>query len=117
MYRTYPLLSPIALKGYLSLLNFHSKTSYCSQLWSPRLMKDIIRLEKVQHCSTKYILCDYIFDYNVRLVNTSPFDVLVPISRPTVFVKCLKEHSDNVKVLNYVTFASSQTRFSTMLVN
>ena len=31
------------------------RLDYCSQLWSPRLIKDIIRIEKVQCSFTKFI--------------------------------------------------------------
>jgi len=43
---------------YLSLVR--SQLKYCSQIWRPHLLKDIIILEKIQHCATRYILNDFI---------------------------------------------------------
>ena len=37
---------------YLPLV--HSQLTYCSQIWHPHLLKDIIILEKIQHRVTKY---------------------------------------------------------------
>ena len=45
-----------------------SQLSYCSQLWRPRLMKDIVYLEKVQRRASKYILGDRESDYRSRLI-------------------------------------------------
>ena len=42
---------------YISLVR--SKLSYCSQLWRPHLVKDILCLESVQRRATRYILNDY----------------------------------------------------------
>ena len=63
--RNFPPSSPTALKRCLYLSLVHSKLSYCCQLWSPRLNKDITRLEKIQRRATKYILCDYSSNYKV----------------------------------------------------
>ena len=50
---------------YLSLVKSH--LTYCSQLWRPKLIKDMKSLEKVQRRATKYILNDYVSDYKARL--------------------------------------------------
>ena len=55
------VLKPRRLILYLSLV--HSQLTYCSQIWYPHLLKDIIILEKVQHHVTKYILSDFTSDY------------------------------------------------------
>ena len=44
-----------------------SKLSYCSQLWRPKLIKDITCLENVQCWATKFVLNDYTSDYKSRL--------------------------------------------------
>jgi len=46
---------------YLSLVC--SQLTYCSQIWHPHLLKDIIILEMIQHRVTKYILNDFTSDY------------------------------------------------------
>ena len=52
---------------YLTLVR--SKLSYCSPLWRPFLIKDILLLERVQRRATKFILGDYSMDYKSRLIN------------------------------------------------
>ena len=51
-------LSPY-LKKQLYLTVVHSHFCYCSQVWRPRLIKDIVTLEQVQSRATKYILHNY----------------------------------------------------------
>ena len=51
---------------YISLVR--SQLIYCSQLWRPYLLKDIITLERIQCCATKFILNDYQSSYRFCLV-------------------------------------------------
>ena len=51
---------------YLSLVL--SQIVYCSEIWRPCLIKDIERLEKVQHQATKFILNDYKMAYRENLI-------------------------------------------------
>ena len=51
---------------YISLVR--SQLIYCSQLWRPYLLKDIITLERIQRRATKFILNDYQSSYRFRLV-------------------------------------------------
>ena len=44
---------------------------YCSQLWHPHLIKDILLIERVQRHATKYILGDFNADYRTHLVKLS----------------------------------------------
>ena len=70
---------------YYSLVRCH--LSYCSQLWRPMLLKDIVKLEKVYRRSTKFITGDYVSDYKTRLLslhNYVAFEVLVGNSRHNV---------------------------------
>ena len=50
---------------YISLVR--SQLLYCSQLWRPQLLKDILILEHVQCRATKFILNDYQLPYKERL--------------------------------------------------
>ena len=59
---------PTTIKKRLYLLLVRSKLCYCSQLWRPQLIKDILLLEKVQRRATKFILNDYNSNYRDRLI-------------------------------------------------
>ena len=50
------LPSPSSLKLHLYKSLIRSKLFYCSQLWRPQLLRDIICLERVQRRATKFIL-------------------------------------------------------------
>ena len=47
--------SSVATRKQLYLSLVKSKLSYCSQLWRPRLIKDIRNFERIQHRATKFI--------------------------------------------------------------
>ena len=50
--------SSAKIKLYTSLVR--SQLTYCTQLWHPNLMKDILNIKRVQWRETKYILNDYV---------------------------------------------------------
>ena len=50
---------------YISLVR--SQLIYCSQIWRPYLLKDIITLERIRR-ATKFILNDYQLSYRFHLV-------------------------------------------------
>ena len=54
------------VKLYVSLVQ--SQLLYCTKIWRPHLMKDILTIERVQRRATKYILNDYISCYKIRLL-------------------------------------------------
>ena len=78
--------TPIATKRNLYVTLIRSKLTYCSQLWRPRLLKDIIMLETVQKRSTKFILQDYTSDYKSRLIqlNLLPLMYWYDLQGPTL---------------------------------
>ena len=66
--RTFTLSTCMSRKK-LYILLVRSQLLYCSQVWKPYLIKDIITLERVQRRATKFILNDYYMDYKNRLLN------------------------------------------------
>ena len=51
---------------YISLV--HSRLTYCSQVWRPMLIKDIVTLERVQRHATKFIVAASSVSYRDRLI-------------------------------------------------
>ncbi len=88
--------------------------TYCSQLWFPNKIQDIILLERVQRRATKYILNNYNISYKLRLIhlNILPLMYYLQLLDLLFFVKCLKNPSDSYNVFNHVTFHSGSTRSS-----
>ena len=58
--------SPIDVKLQLYLAHVRSILEYCSPMWSPNHVKDIIKLERVQRQASKFILNDYVSPYHER---------------------------------------------------
>ena len=108
---TYSLLTRKSL--YLSLVR--SKMSYCSQLWRPYLIKDIVTLENVQQRATKFILNDYTSNYKDRLItlNLLPLMYWYKLQDILFFIKCLQSPDHNgINIFDFVQFSSSTTRFA-----
>ena len=59
---------------YLSLIR--SRLMYCSQVWRPRLIKDIKTVELIQRRATKYILNDFSSSYKTRLTSLHMFPLM-----------------------------------------
>ena len=53
----------IQVKKQLFISLVRSQLLYCSQIWRPQLIKDILTLERIQRRATKYILNDYESSY------------------------------------------------------
>ena len=98
---------------YISLVR--SKLVYCSQLWRPYLKKDILILERVQRRATKYILGDYSSSYRERLMalDLLPLMYWLELNDLMYLVNALKNPSDNMSILQFVSFCSSSTRSNT----
>ena len=110
--RTLPPNSTLSLKKQLYLTLVRSHLSYCSKLWSPRLVKDIKSIERVQRKATKYILNDYTSDYRTRLLslNLLPLMYWFELQDIMFLVKHLKHPSDNLDIHKYISFTHSVTR-------
>ena len=62
--------SPVKFQLYVS--HIRSILEYCSPIWSPANVKDILLLERVQRHATKYILNNYSdFSYAERCIKLS----------------------------------------------
>ena len=111
--RTFKTNSVCAKKMlYISLVR--SKLTYCSQLWRPQYIQDIVLLENIQRRATKYILNDYASSYRSRLIHLSllPLMHIYELNDIMFFIKSLKRPTNSFKITNYVSFSSSSTRSS-----
>ena len=92
-----------------------SKLTYCSQLWRPQLVYEIMALERVQRRATKFILQTTALDYRERLINLNilPLMMVYELADIMFFLKELKNPSNRFNITNYVTFSSTGTRSST----
>jgi len=59
--RTFSATIPSSAKVKLYISIIRSQLLYCSPVWRPHLIKDIKKLEQLQHRATKYILNDYTY--------------------------------------------------------
>ena len=89
-------------KLYTTLVR--SQLTYCTQLWRPHLIKDILNIERVQRRATKYILNDYVSDYKNRLLKLKllPLDIMFVI-------KSLKFPTNNFNIRDYISFSTTNT--------
>ena len=89
-----------------------SKITYCSPVWRPCLIKDILLLERVQRRATKYILCDFNSDYKSRLISLHllPLMYTYELADILLLVKSLQYPDPSFPVMKYIAFSSSNTR-------
>ena len=117
-YRTLGLLqrsiscTSIKARKLLYVVLVRSQLTYCSCIWRPNLIKDIIMLEKVQRRATKFILSDYKSDYKTRLcsLNLLPLMMYYEILDITFFLKSMGSKSTSFNVLSHVAFVNGPTR-------
>jgi hypothetical protein len=96
-------------------VTIHSKMSYCSQLWRPYLIKDIVTLKNVQRHATKSILNNYTSNYKDRLItlNLLPLMYWYALQSIIFLIKCLQSPDHNcMNNFDFVQFLSSTTRFA-----
>ncbi len=69
--------------------------SYCSPIWRPTLVKDIMALERIQRRATKFILSDYSSTYKSRLrsLNLLPLMYQLELNDILFFISCIKDPS------------------------
>ena len=95
---------------YLSLVRSH--LTYCSQLWRPRLIKDIEVLERIQRRATKYIIGNNQMDYKFRLLSLHLLPLMhwLELQDIMFLVKCLQQPTANPEIASLVSFSYSSTR-------
>ena len=115
LFRTIDSTASVSLKKHLYLELVRSQFVYCSQLWRPRLIKDIKSIERIQRRATKFILHDYTSEYKSRLISLHilPLMYWLELQDLLFLIKCLKEPSDNFNPLSFISFVNSNTRSAT----
>ena len=110
--RTFSSSVSVRAKKLLYLSLVRSQLTYCSQIWRPHLIKDILSIEKIQRRATKFILNDFSSDYRTRLISLGLFPLmfLYELFDVLFFIKCLKFPDPSFVVEKYVTFSSFPTR-------
>ena len=107
----------ISVKKQLYISLVQSQLLYCSQVWRPSLIQDILLLERVQRRATKYILNDYISSYRTRLLKLSmlPLMYIFELNDLLFFIKSLKNPSPHFDITKWIHLNNSVTRSSTHL--
>ena len=113
--RTFSTTNSPITKKYLYISLVRSQLTYCSQVWRPNLMKDILTIETVQRRATKFILNDFSSDYRQRLISLEllPLMMEFELSDILFFVKSHKKPTPAFNILDYVSFSLCPTRSST----
>jgi len=107
--------SPATLvKLYTSLVR--SQLLYCTQLWCPYLMKDILYFEQIQCRSTKHILSDYTSGYKdhgqLTKIKLFPLMYLLELQDILFAVKSIKTPTNQFCITNYIALSTTNTRSS-----
>ena len=111
---TISMNNTISTKQLLYYTLVRSHLTFCSQLWRPYLIQDIVRLERIQCKATKYIL--NWFSIQLNLQTASHFTtyatayVLARAPRHYVFHKMCQRTIRQFNINQNVTFAQGNTR-------
>ena len=98
---------------YVSLVC--SQLFYCTQIWRPYLMKDILNIERVQRRATKHILNDYTSSHKTCLIqlNLLPLMYFFELHDILFAIKSLKTPTTQFNINNYINFNLANTRSGT----
>ena len=105
LHRTFTTDSILAKKRlYISIVR--SQLLYCSQVWRPYYIKDILLFERIQRRATKYILNDYNSSYKSRLLhlNLLPLMYIFELNDLNFFIKSYKSASSHFNINDYINF-------------
>ena len=100
--RTFTTTCP-SVKRLLYISLVRSQITYCSPVWRPMFIKDIVTLETIQRRSTKYTL-----SYRDRLIslNLLPLMYFYEYLDIIFFVQCLQCPDDSFNIRDHITFSS-----------
>ena len=97
--RTLGFNAPVAIKLKLYLSHVRSLLEYCTPLWSPYQVNEIMRIEMVQRHVTKFILNEYLSDVSYRdrwlTLGILPLCYRREILDLCFLFKCLHDEIDN----------------------
>ena len=112
--RSFSAFCPPHIKRLLYISLVRSKLSYCSQVWRPMLIKDIVTLEKIQRRSTRFITGTPSHSYRERLISLHllPLMYFYEYLDVILLVQSLQHPDDSFNIYNYITFSSHTTRSS-----
>ena len=102
----------VKMKLYLTLVR--SQLMYCTPIWRPYLHKDIQNTERIQRCTTKFILNDYDSNYKTRLLTLKLLRLMYLFELQDIIftVKSLKYSTKGFNILHHISFSTSNTRSS-----
>ena len=112
--RSFSKFIPVLVKKKLYLALVRSQLTYCSVVWRPQLIKDIITLESVQRRATKYILDDYECDYKTRLIRLKllPLMMFFELTDIVFYISSILSPSINFDIGQYIHGNACVTRSS-----
>ena len=105
--------------GSFATLLFWPKLLFYSPVWKSYLLKHTQILERLQRWATKYILNDYHTDYKTHLIHLILLRITYTLDMVDImlFIKSIKNPTNNFNILDYVSFSNDLTRSSNCKLN
>ena len=90
--RSFHHISSISTKRTLYISIIRPQILYGSQIWCAHLIKDITKIENIQRRASKFILNDFLSDYNSRLTSLHilPLMLSMELNDIIFLVRCLQ---------------------------
>ena len=110
--RTFSQSVPSSVMKLLYLTLIRPQLTYCSPIWRPRIIKDILLLDRVQRKSTKYILNNYHLDYKTRLTSLHLLPLMYTYELYDILflIQSLKDPDPSFPIMKYISFSTTATR-------